>query len=298
MSQKISKELYEPQKSVLRTILDYIVITFASLLISIAVSLFLDPNSLAPGGVTGLSIILSELINIETGTLIFILNVPVLIIGLFKFGVRFSCATLYSILLISWMSNILAHVSPLTDDRLLAALAGSILMSVGIGIVFKAGASTGGTDVIIKLIRLKYPYIKTGALFLIMDIVVVALSAIVFRDVNAALYAGIAVVVTSYGLDRVLYGRDGAKLIYIISDCSEVIANRILTEMDAGVTYVNGYGAYRKQDKKIIMCVVKIQLAPRAEEIVKQEDPEAFMIVTSAMEIYGKGYKSYFSEKL
>lgn len=298
MKKDTSKALFRQKKSVLRVILNYVIITFGAFLVAVAVSLFLDPNSLAPGGITGIAIILNKVINIETGTLIFLLNIPVILIGLFKFGFSFTCSTLYCILLISVFSNLFAQCSPLTDDRLLAALAGSILMAVGIGVVFKVGASTGGTDIVIKLLRIKYPYMRTGAIFLILDLCVVALSAVVFRDINAALYAGISVAVSSYGLDRVLYGRDGAKLIYIISDYAENIANRILTEMDAGVTYINGYGAYNMKNKNIIMCVVKIQLAPRAEEIVKQEDPEAFMIVTSAMEIFGKGYKSYFSEKL
>ncbi len=118
-------------------------------------------------------------------------------------------------------------------------------------------------------------------------------SAFVFGDINLALYAGIAVAVTSFGLDRVLYGRDGAKLIYIISDSYESITRRLLQDMDIGVTHIRGFGAY-----SVIMCVVKVQMSPRVEEIVKQEDAEAFMIVTSATEIYGEGYKSYFSEKL
>ena len=186
----------------------------------------------------------------------------------------------------------------MTEDKLLAALAGSMMMAIAIGWVFKSGATTGGTDIIIKLLRLKYPHLKTGSLFLITDLTIVAISALVFKDINAALYAGIAVGITSYGLDILLYGRDGAKLIYIISDHSEQITARLLSEVDAGVTHIQGQGAYSGKEKNVIMCVIRIQQAIRAEEIVKEEDPEAFMIVTSASEIYGEGYKSYFSEKL
>lgn len=295
---KTSDTVYEEKKSKKRVLLDYISITIAALIQSAAISLFLDPNSLAPGGVTGISIILHRVIGVETGTLILLINIPILAVGLWKFGLRFLLSTLYSTSLISCFTNIFAAFGPVTEDKLLAALAGSMMMAVAIGWVFKSGATTGGTDIIIKLLRLKYPHLKTGSLFLITDLTIVAISALVFKDINAALYAGIAVGITSYGLDIVLYGRDGAKLIYIISDHSEQITARLLSEVDAGVTHIQGQGAYSGKEKNVIMCVIRIQQAIRAEEIVKEEDPEAFMIVTSASEIYGEGYKSYFSEKL
>ena len=295
---RTSETIYEEKKSKKRILLDYMIITVAALVQAAAISLFLDPNNLAPGGVTGISIILSKITGIETGTWILLLNVPILAVGLWKFGLRFLMSTLYATALVSAFTNLLAPFGPLTEDKLLAALAGSILMALGLGWVFKAGATTGGTDVIIKLIRLKVPHMKTGALFLITDLTVVAIAGLVFKDLNVTLYAGIAVAITAYALDFVLYGRDGAKLVYIISDHAEQIAKRILEEMDAGVTFIDGKGAYSGKKKNVILCVVKIQLEPRAEEIVRQEDPEAFMIVTSATEIYGEGYKSYFSEKL
>ena len=295
---KTTETIYEEKKSKKRIALDYLCITVAAAIQSVAISLFLDPNNLAPGGVTGISIILSKVTGVETGTLIFLINIPILAVGLWKFGLRFLLSTLYCTALTSCFTNLLAAFGPVTEDKLLAALAGSMLMAIGIGWVFKAGATTGGTDIIIKLLRLKYPYLKTGSLFLITDLIIVSISAFVFRDLNAALYAGIAVAVTAYGLDFVLYGRDGAKLIYIISDHAEAITTRLLGEVDAGVTHIQGQGAYSGKEKSVIMCAVRIQQAPQAEEIVKEEDPEAFMIVTSATEIYGEGYKSYFSEKL
>lgn len=279
-------------------IVDYICITIAVLIESIGVALFLDPNNLAPGGVTGISIILSKVTGVETGTLIFLVNIPILAVGLWKFGLKFLMSTLYSIVLMSVFTNILSIYAPVTDDKLLAALAGSMMMAAGIGWVFKVGATTGGTDIIIKLLRIKYPHLRTGSLFLITDLIIVAASALVFKDINAALYSGIAVGIMAYGLDVVLYGRDGAKLIYIISDHSDRISARLLREADAGVTHIKGQGAYSGKEKKIIMCVIRIQQVIHAEEIVKKEDPEAFMIVTGASEIYGEGYKSYFGEKL
>ena len=295
---RTSETVYEEKKSVRRRLLDYMTITLAALIQGAAISLFLDPNQLAPGGVTGIAVILSRLTGLGTGTWILLLNIPILAIGLWKFGFRFLLSTLYCTTLVWATTTLLSPFGPVTDDKLLAALAGSILMALGIGWVFRAGATTGGTDIVIKLLKLKLPHLRTGALFLITDACIVTSSAFVFGDINLALYAGIAVAVTSFGLDRVLYGRDGAKLIYIISDSYESITRRLLQDMDIGVTHIRGFGAYSGKEKSVIMCVVKVQMSPRVEEIVKQEDAEAFMIVTSATEIYGEGYKSYFSEKL
>lgn len=276
----------------------YLVITVASAVYSVAVSLFLDPNSLAPGGVTGIAIILNRLIPIETGTLILLINIPILVLGAWKFGLRFSISTIYCTVLISLFTNLLSGVGAVTTDPLLASLAGSTLTAVGIGWVFKAGATTGGTDIIIKLLRLRMPHLRTGGLFLAMDAVIVAASAFVFKNTDVALYAGLTVFIISLVLDLVLYGRDEAKLIFIISDRSEQITRRLLEELDIGATHIQGAGAYSGKEKQVILCAAKKSIAPKTEEIVRQEDPRAFMIISSATEIYGEGYKSYFSEKL
>lgn len=277
---------------------DYILITVASAIYSVSVSLFLDPNSLAPGGVTGIAIILNRLIPVETGTLFLMINIPILLLGAWKFGLQFIFSTIYSTVLISLFTNLLSGFEPLTTDPLLAVLVGGSLSAIGIGWVFKAGATTGGTDIIVKLLRRKMPHLKTGKLFLAVDTIVVAASAFVFQDIDVALYAGLAVIVISLVMDLVLYGRDEAKLVFIISDKSEQITKRILEELDIGVTYIQGTGAFSGKGKQVILCAVKKAMAPKTEEIVKEEDPQAFMIITSATEIYGEGYKSYFSEKL
>ena len=230
-------------------------------------------------------------------------------------GPRFSIKTTYAIFMLTfllWLFQLLVNnyveVPDMTADGkplllgpgqdFMACIIGAAMCGVGLGIVFNYNGSTGGTDIIIKLLRLKFPYLKTGALFFLTDVVIVIASAFVFRNVDKALYAGIVVIITSVVLDVVLYGRDEAKLIYIISDHAEKIAGRLLEELDIGVTYVQGSGAYSGKEKSVIMCAMKKNISPKAEEIVKEEDPLAFMIVTSATEIFGEGYKSYFSEKL
>ncbi len=282
-----------------KRIKNFIMMTIGAIIYAAAVSLFLDPNSLAPGGVTGISIILSRVIPIETGTLILLLNIPILILGTWKFGWKFIISTIYCIVIISPLTNFFSsHFGAVTDDLFLAALAGGALMAVGMGMVFKAKATTGGMDIIVKILRLKMPHLKTGNLFLLMDAVIVTCAAFVFQDIDRAMYAGMTVIVTSLALDVVLYGKDEAKLIYIISDKSEAITKRLLDDLDIGVTYVRGIGAYSGKEKNVIMCVVKKHIYPKMEDVVKQEDPHAFLIVSSAMEIYGEGYKNLFSEKL
>lgn len=285
-------------KIVTKSIIKYFKLTIAALIYSVSVSLFLDPNALAPGGITGISIILNRISGVPTGTWFLLLNIPVLLLGIWKFGIKFIVSTIYCTSLISIFTNLLEGFGAATTDTLLAAVAGGALSAIGLGLVFKTGSTTGGTDIIVKVLRMKFPHLKTSFLVLLLDVMVVIVSAFLFRDLDRALYAGLAVFVISVVLDLVLYGKDGAKLIYIISDRSEVIAGRILEELDIGVTYIDGYGAYSGRNKKIIMCVMRKNLSHKAEEIVKAEDGDAFMIVSSASEIYGEGYKNIFSEKI
>ncbi len=283
---------------ILERTFNYLMITIAAFIYGIAISLFLDPNDLAPGGVTGIAILVNRLIPIETGTLIFLINIPILLFGLWQFGIRFIISTVYCTVMTSFFTNLFAGYEPISHDPLLAGLVGGGLTALALGLVFKAGSTTGGTDVIVKFLRKKMPHLRTGVIFMCMDIAIISCSVLVFGDFDKAVYAGISAIITSYGLDFVLYGRDGAKLLYIISDHAEAITQRILKELDIGVTYVQGYGAYSGKEKKVILCAIRKQLAPKAEQIVREVDSDAFMIVTSANEIYGEGYKSYFSEKL
>ena len=295
---KNNREEYVEKKSIRRQIFEYICITAASFVYAVGVALFIDPSNLAPGGLTGIAIIVSRLTGVETGTLIFILNIPIVLIGFWKFGWKFMVSTFYCVIATSVFTNLLAPYGAATNDILLSAIAGGALVAASIGFVFKCGATTGGTDIIVKLLRRRFPHLRTGALFMLTDAIIVTVSVFVFRDLNAGLYAAITVVVTSVVMDFVLYGRDEAKMIYIISDHSENITARLLEELNIGVTHIEGTGAYSGKEKKVIFCVMRKTLAPRAEQIVREEDADIFMIVSNATEIFGEGYKSYFSEKL
>ena len=286
------------QGKIWRLFRNLLLIFAASMLYGAGVSLFLDPNNLAPGGVTGISVILNRLSGIVTGTIYLLINIPIVLLGIWKFGFRFMGKTAYAIVLTSWATNVLSSKGAATDDPLLAALAGSILMALGIGLVFRAGATTGGMDIIIKLLKRRFRHLKTGFLYQCTDILIVGISGLVFQNLNTALYALIAVLVSGAALDYVLYGGDEAKMIYIITEKPEEIGRRIMKEVDAGVTYLQGSGGWTGEEKQVIFCVVRRVHGPQVEELVKEEDPSAFMIITSASEIYGEGYKDLFAEKL
>ncbi len=270
-----------------------LMVPFDSFIYAIGVSLFLDPNGIAPGGITGVSIVLNRLTGMDTGTLILALNVPLLIIAWHMYGIGFVLSSLYSLCCISFFTNIMSQFPVATRDPFLASVAGGVLIAVGLGLILRIGSTTGGTDIIVKLVKRKKRHLKTSTLFFIVDICVLVFSFVVFRDMERLLYAIVTVVIMSVVLEVVLYGRDEAKLCFIISDYPEGIAFYFMEALNIGVTYLQGSGGYTGQRKRIIMCVMKKNIAPFVMEAVKELDPNAFMIVTSANEIYGNGYKSY-----
>lgn len=267
-------------------------------LYAIGISWFLDPNNLAPGGLIGIAVILNRLTEISTGTLYFVLNVPIVLLGIWKFGFKFMSSTAAIIAFNSVLTDILAHYGPLTTEPLLATIAGGVLIGAGIGMIFRSGATSGGTDIIVKVIKIKYKHIRTGMLFLLMDMVIVSISGLIFKDFNVVMYALIAVFLSGKVMDTVLYGSDEARLVYIISEKYVEIAKRALEELDVGMTLLEGKGAYTNMERRVIMCVMRKQISPKLEDIVKTVDPNSFMIVTSASEIYGEGYKDIRKAKL
>ncbi len=276
----------------------YLIITLVSILYGAGTSLFLDPNDLVPGGLTGIAMILNRFIPIGTGTFFLIMNIPIIILAWYKFGGKFIVSTLYAVGCVSVATDIFTGMPAITKEPLLAVFMGDILIAFSIATIFKCGATSGGADIIIKLLRLKYPHIRTGRLFMIFDISVVALSGVLFQNVDAALYAFIGIFVMSAVMDLVLYGQDEANMVFIISEKSEFLADKMMMDVDAGVTFLTGRGAYSKKEKNVIMCVVRKSVYPKIEEIIKKEDPTAFLIVTHANEIYGEGYKNIFAHKV
>ena len=316
MEEKQSGKLKTKKAKVFDFILKYCVITLGGLSYSLGVALFLDANNFASGGVTGISIIISYVIeqttgfDLSSGIIILILNVPLFILGAIYFGKKFALSTVYSTVISSaliWLWTFLLKDSlPFTDNLLLSALVGGALFGLGLGIIFRMGSSTGGTDIVVKILRTKFRYIPTGMISLSVDLTIVLTSALVYWTFGMqdffeiTCYTTISIVVFTLMFDWVLYGGNSAKLVYIISDNDKAntVCDRILKELDIGATYVDGKGAFTGNDKRIILCAVKRLYFPKLRDIVKAVDPNAFLIVTSAKEIYGEGYKDHFDDEI
>lgn len=266
----------------------------------------MNRNHLAPGGISGISVMLHYVWpKIAVGTAYLVLNIPILILGFICLSRKFMFYTLIATGMVAGFTNLFALLEAkgiwapaLTDVPILAALYGGAALGVGIGIVMRGGGSTGGTDVLAKVVRIRNKQFRTGPLILCADAVVITASAFVFQDIETALYAGIGAVVSAKVLDLVLYGSDETKKLLIVSDRHEVIAQRFMKELDTGVTYLEGIGAYTKEKRTVMLCMVKKHHFTRAREIVTEEDRNAFLIISSASEVFGEGYKKHESEDL
>ena len=287
-------------KTLIPTIKNFGLVTVGCLLFAAGVALFLDPNELASGGVSGIAIIIGGLTDVlPTGTWVILFNIPIMIAGVWKLGVRILLPTFYAVTISSLFMNLLEEcVSPLTYNPLLACVGGGVLVAAGIGLVFRGGATTGGSDIIVKLLRLKFRHISTGAIFLFTDGLICLISGFVFGDIDKALFAGIGVFIQMSVLNTVLYGSDEARMVYIISERDDIIAKRLLKELDVGATYLYGNGVYTGNDRKVLMCALRMRLLPQAREIIRQEDSDAFVIVTKATNVFGEGFKSHAEDDL
>jgi len=303
------------KNKVLKILKNYLVMTLGCIIYSLGIALFLDVNKIAPGGATGIATVLNSILNGEvfeglnigtniTGILLLAINIPLLIVGAVVFGKKFTVSTIFatvvSSLLIELWNFLFSAYIPFTDSLLLNALVGGAMMGIGLGLIFRMDGSTAGTDIIVKLLRKKFRYIKTGVISLVIDVVIMLIAFAVYQDFELACYTLIAIVVFTVLFDLVLYGGNSAKLLYIITtkENAEVICDKILKELDISATCVDGEGAYTGNDRRIIMCAVKNFLYPKLRDVVKEVDPHAFTIVSSAKEIYGEGYKDHFDEDL
>lgn len=271
---------------------------------SLGIAVFLDPYSMAAGGVTGISILINSATGgvIGTAWLILIINVPLFIIGFIFIGKMFAVTSLVVVGLSSGMIELCGLVVPYVPDinPIIAALVGGALFGSGLALVFRTGSSTGGTDVLTKLLRKKFRYIKTGIISMAIDLLIVTASFIVHRDLELMLNTLISIVVFSVMFNRVLYGGNSAMIVQVVTtpDRAQPICDGLLKDLDVGATIIDGKGAYSGADKIIVMCVIKNYVYPRLRDVIKKYDDRAFIIVSSALEIYGEGYKAQDAEEL
>ena len=268
-----------------------LVILLATMLYACALKVFTAPNQIAPGGVTGISTIINYLTGFPIGTVNLILNIPIAILGFIKLGRHIMIKTIIYLLSFSFFSDILFAGLPVyTNNRLVAAVFGGALMGCAIGLIMSRGGSTGGMDIVNKLIQRRLPHLKLGQVVLASDVVIVILSMLAYQDVEPGLFALITMFISSTALDKVLYGFNTCKFMYIIADDVPELGRRINQEMHRGATILESYGSYTNERRPTLMVAVRQSEYYRIKKIINQVDPMAFVIVTSATEVAGKGF--------
>lgn len=269
----------------------YLMIIVGSALFAAGFQFFLYPNSIIVGGVSGIAMIINLLTKLPVGLLTIVLNIPLFIIAWRYFGTDFIVGSLVGMLLSSVFVDLFAllSISP-TNDMLLACIIGGAVKGLGLGIVYYAGATTGGTDIIAKFIRLRFPYLNFGTVVLITDCFIIVAFAAIFNKVESAMYAVITMFVVSKVVDLVLYGIDNSSVCYIISEKSDQLVSDITDRLHRGVTILEGEGAYSHKNKQVLLCVVKRTQIADIRKMIKSIDENAFFIITDAKNVFGKGF--------
>ena len=277
----------------------YAVITLGSILYALAYNIFYAPNLVAMGGLTGLGQVLNAIIPVlPVGTTVFVMNVPLFFLGWKFIGGHLLVSSLYAMTFSSFAIDVMDMIYQFPPmDTMLAAIFGGALLGAGIGLVFSKGATTGGTDLIARLLKLKFAWLPMGTLVLIPDFIVIVLAAVAFGKVESALYGIVSLFVTTKVMDTVLYGLDSSKVAYIISDSCKAITDAVMA-MDRGATILHGEGAYSGDEKKVLMVAFKQKEIVPLKEKVNEIDPHAFLIVCDAHDVLGEGFRTYSKDDI
>ena len=262
-------------------------------------AVFLMPNDMNAGGISGLAQIVVELTGFgSVGSLSILINLPLFVLGGIKIGKRFFAGSLLGMVVSSVLIDVFAAGEVLVLEPLIAALYGSVLCGAGLGVVFMAGTSTGGSDILVRLLKLRYRNVPIGQISMSFDAVVVILTGLVFRDVTKALYTGVVVFVCGQVVDAVVYRFDYSKVALIISKEYEQIARVIGQKLDRGATFLHGEGSYSGVPTKIVLTAIKKQQLAELKELVTAIDPDAFIVVQEAHQVLGEGFARYSKESL
>ena len=277
-----------------------LLITLAALIYALSFVWCFDPNGIAFGGITGLAQIVNRLFPAApVGVTVILLNIPLFILGWKLIGGKLLVSSLYAMFISSVFIDLL---TPLYDwqpmEPLLACIFGGLLMGASLGVVFLQGATTGGTDLAARLLKLKFKWLPMGKLLMGVDLAVIVLVALFFRNLNTALYGLVALYISTLAMDGILYGLDNAKVAYIISDHNDEISSAIVQDLDRGVTILHGQGAYTGAEKQVLMCAFKQREIAAIKAAVKDIDPDAFLIVCNAHEVLGDGFREYKKDGL
>jgi len=271
---------------------DLICYFFGAFIFSAAVNMFIYPSEISPGGLTGVAAVFEYILSVPMSISVLVLNIPIIVVGFLKFGGSFILRTGVATVFVSLNLSLTAKLLPVFNiEKILAAIFGGILMGAGISIVMLRGATTGGIDIIAKLINDRFRHISVGKIILSIDAVVILLASIAYRNFESALYSVVSMYSASGILDLVIYGADKGKLVYIITDEPHKICRDINVKLKRGVTTLKGFGGYTRKEKEVLLCSVRKYEISAIYGIIKLYDPTAFVIVSDAAEITGQGFK-------
>ena len=270
-----------------------------SALFALGFALFLVPNNINTGGVSGLAMILRKLLGFgSVGVITMAINIPLFLLGGAKIGKQFFWGSLIGMVVSSVLIDVFGYIPVSSSETMIGALYGGVLCGAGLGMVFVAGASTGGSDIMVRLLKKKYRNVPIGRISIVFDTAVVLLTGLVFQDISKALYSGIVVFASGQVIDAVVYRFDYSRVALIISKEHEAIVKAIDRKLERGATYLHGAGSYTKQDMEVILTVVRKGQLAELKELVMDVDPNAFVIVQEAHQVLGDGFSDYSPDAL
>ena len=274
---------------------DYLWIFLGSVLYSVSFDWFYVPNQIGFGGLTALGMILNHLSPaIPIGAVVLVLNIPIFILGWKFLGGHTLVSSLFAMTATSVLVDLIAAMYTFpTMDPMLAAVFGGVMLGISLGMIFSKGATTGGTDLIARLLKLPFAWLPVGKLLLAVDLLMLLAVSIAFRSLNSALYGMISLYISTLVMDGVLYGLDQSKVAYIVTSQPQAITEEIDRQLDRGVTYLHGEGSFSGEQKLVLMCAFKQRQIVPLKALVNELDPAAFLIVCDAHEVLGQGFRRY-----
>lgn len=285
---------FKSKRNIIKTrdfISDFFRIAIGTIIMAAGLELFLIPNQLSTGGFSGIAIIIYYILKVPVGTTILLLNIPLFIIAYFKVGKEFFAKAVIGTIFLSIFLNAFEKINPITEDRFLAFIYGSVIVGIGTAMVLKVNGSTGGTDLLANIIRSFKPHLKTGSLIVALDTIIVIANTFFFKDIEVGLYSALAIYILGKILDIFFEGINFTKMLIIISPKWEEISKKINEELRRGTTALYGEGMYTKEEKKLLLCIMSRSEIVEARKLIEEIDPTAFVIISNAREVYGKGFK-------
>ena len=286
----MGKNLFDKRRTY-TAVVDCAVIAVGAVLMGVALSVFMVPFKIAPGGVSGLATVLHYLAGLRVSVLIPLINIPIFIIGIIRLERDFLVKSVFGTVVLSIATETAAILPPPTSDPLISAVFGGVVMGIGISAVLSRGGTTGGTDILVLVIRRSFSEVSVGRLYLLIDGAVIAMAGLAFSSGEVIFYSAVSLVVSTYMTDAALEGLNLARLVYIISDSNREICDRIYAELKRGVTGLNSVSMYSGRSGRILMCVIRKGQLSKLKKIIQDIDKDAFVIICDAKEVMGSGFE-------